>query len=308
MTSLLCRRSSSSIIHRFPLLTSSSSSSLHTKAVKLTQIKEIIVTGSNDNDNIQLYHQIFNANEPIILRNLCTLLWKDRAMVKWSSPVKLKDVLMNEKHVKENDVYIRVEYDGDYMNKNMQLLQIELLSLLDYFNHDGDDRKHVYLAQTAIKEIPGLVDDVLPHPAIVANTGKGTLYQNNIWFGGTYGTYSPLHCDPFHNILCQVHGSKHFILYDYRHTSSDHLYMNSYHSKQKNTSTIDFNSYMQYDKATDSIELNSSIYDTYPLLSSATASGMIGTVRAGDALYIPYKCYHSAKTFNTSFSTNFFWL
>ena len=106
-----------------------------------------------------------------------------------------------------------------------------------------NDRQTGYLAQhTLFEQIPSLRRDVLtpdfvhitpppPHPdSPVAKSSispsavpSGTALQN-IWFGPPW-TISPLHHDPYHNLLTQIVGKKYIRLYSPDH--SPHLFPRS---------------------------------------------------------------------------------
>lgn len=67
---------------------------------------------------------------------------------------------------------------------------------------------NMYLAQHALFEtFPHLRRDIadLPHRERCAAEGDGGIV--NAWIGPP-GQLSPLHRDPYHNLLCQVHGTK----------------------------------------------------------------------------------------------------
>eukprot|EP01032_Pedospumella_encystans_P033426 gene33426-37772_t len=97
-----------------------------------------------------------------------------------------------------------------YMDKNLKKVSVGLGSLLDYFLLDKDSiasNPRVYWAQSELKDVPEMFADITV-PEMCTATGKGHLYRTNVWFGGALGSVSPCHFDPFHNLLCQVVGSK----------------------------------------------------------------------------------------------------
>jgi len=161
----------------------------------------------------------------------------------------------------------------------------------------------IYLAQHNIDEIPILKDDIMiPR---ICNTGKGSLYRKNIWFGGPQGTVSPCHYDPFHNVLCQVIGEKEVILFDPCHTEA--LYP-ALHTVQKNTSQVDISrpdlmTYPLYEDILRSIETKKGIVGDAAMLSIGRT-----ILYPGDAVYIPFKWWHYCKTSKLSCSINFWWL
>lgn len=68
-----------------------------------------------------------------------------------------------------------------------------------------------YLAQHDLfSQIPQLREDILPEPDYCAVLPEDECNGNilsQIWFG-PIGTYSPLHHDPYHNLLVQIVGIK----------------------------------------------------------------------------------------------------
>jgi lysine-specific demethylase 8 len=80
---------------------------------------------------------------------------------------------------------------------------------------EGDQSSIVYLAQHCLfDQIPELMQDIdIPEYCYCLPTSESLLTSihdetdvvTQIWFG-PIGTYSPLHHDPYHNLLAQVVG------------------------------------------------------------------------------------------------------
>ncbi|KAL2833257.1 hypothetical protein BDW59DRAFT_156761 [Aspergillus cavernicola] len=65
----------------------------------------------------------------------------------------------------------------------------------------------LYLAQCQLLDLPQTLRDDFPTPKIVAEVGKGDVYDTNVWIGYP-PTYTPLHRDPNPNLFVQLAGRK----------------------------------------------------------------------------------------------------
>lgn len=190
-----------------------------------------------------------------------------------------------------------------------------------------------YLAQHDLfAQIPGLAADTstpdycytTPPPLNMESTVPvATLEEplRNAWLGPT-GTVSPLHTDPYHNILCQVVGHKYIRLYAPSETSK--LYPRGIDEtgvNMENTSYVDISMAKKlFDEPpaqdskviaastleSESPRLQSSEFKArFPLFKDARyIEGVLGP---GECLYIPVGWWHYVESLSTSFSMSFWW-
>lgn len=110
--------------------------------------------------------------------------------------------------------------------------------------------------------------------------------RTSAWLGPS-GTVSPLHHDPYHNLLAQVVGYKYVRLFDAK--DSHRLYPRD--GPQCNNSRIDL------DAAPDP--------DLYPKFKGTPSwQAVLGP---GEVLYIPRLCWHYVRGLSQSFSISFWW-
>ena len=139
--------------------------------------------------------------KPFIVRAGCSN-WC--ALSKWRYPQFWTDALGTR--------YVPVEVGG-YLSHSFFQAIVTIQDLVRYIGSaKSADDASVYLAQYDIFErFPRLLHDINPAPDIVHAVGS---LGSRCLFLGPAGTISPLHTDPFANVLCQIVGAKYVRMHD----------------------------------------------------------------------------------------------
>lgn len=268
------------------------------------------------NISIEGFDKHLEAAEPIVIRDALSH-WPALDERPWRSPVYLLSKTLNGRRL------VPVEMGRSYTDEGWGQSIITFKEFLDRYmlrqplrNVDETDRKDRekedigYLAQHDLfTQIPSLRSDIsIPDfcytdpPPPAAGTPMGQKEEKprkleqplvNAWFGPAE-TVSPLHTDPYHNILCQVVGKKYVRLYSPFETSK--LYPKGIESggvDMSNTSEVD-------------VEGNQSERgEFYPLFKDAPYVETV--LEAGECLYVPVGWWHYIRSLSVSFSVSFWW-
>ncbi|KAI6087933.1 Clavaminate synthase-like protein [Hypoxylon rubiginosum] len=174
-------------------------------------------------------------------------------------------------------------------------------------------RSTAYLAQHPLfTQLPSLRNDILipdycytappPHPTD-PSIDQPELDEPllNAWLGPP-GTITPLHNDPYHNILTQVVGRKYVRLYSPLDTEEMQARGRENGVEMGNTSLMDVGVVEGWDalpENDDHVQEDLDAFKKVPFLDCI--------LEPGDALYIPIGWWHYVRGLSVSFSVSFWW-
>ena len=255
--------------------------------------------------SMEAFEKHLNTGLPLVIKEALSH-WPALHERPWSSPVYLIKKTFGGRRL------IPVEVGRSYTDAGWSQSIITFKDFLSkYLLQDpsnAGDNGIGYLAQHDLfTQIPSLRNDVSipdycytnpPPPAPGTPLGDKEPQPKldepllNTWFGPA-GTISPLHTDPYHNILCQVVGKKYVRLYN--PSESAKLYpkgMEGGGVDMSNTSEVD-------------VEAEEVPDERFPLFRGAIYVETI--LNEGDCLYIPVGWWHYVRSLTVSFSVSFWW-
>ncbi|KAI1481476.1 Clavaminate synthase-like protein [Daldinia eschscholtzii] len=205
------------------------------------------------------------------------------------------------------------EFLREYIDPSLPTTQDNSIS--DTISTSLQAKPIAYLAQHPLfTQLPVLRNDILvpdycytapsPHPTD-SSIDQPELDEPllNAWFGPP-GTITPLHTDPYHNILTQVVGRKYVRLYSPLNTERMQARGKENGVEMGNTSLMDVGVVEGWDSKPNNeedrfSEDNLAGFKEIPFLDCI--------LEPGDALYIPIGWWHYVRGLSVSFSVSFWW-
>lgn len=223
---------------------------------------------------MQFQLDFMKKEKPVIITN-CITHWPAMCEHKWTVSY-IKTIAGSRT--------VPVEIGDKYTSEEWTQKLISMSEFIDTYIEPNNSTG--YLAQHQLfEQIPELKDDIIVPDYCYLSDKEDENVIINAWFGPE-GTISPLHHDPYHNLLVQVVGSKYIRLYDRK--LSDFVY--PHEGMLDNTSQVDVEN---WDK------------DNFPKFGDADYVECI--LKEGEMLYIPPKWWHYIRSLSTSFSVSFWW-
>lgn len=193
------------------------------------------------------------------------------------------------------------EIEFERVNAPLELL----LSYLSLTIDRNQTSYSVYLAQHDLRDLPASLQNDLPTPSLVLETGKGDIYSSSLWLGRP-PTYTPLHRDPNPNLFLQLAGTK--VVRLFRPEVGDAIFEHAARALSKNTNMHGAQSQMKITSASfrgeemmqgsERAVLHGLVWDD---LSETAPNRAIqqhaqdAILRQGDALFIPQRWWHSVR-------------
>ncbi|KAI7626447.1 Clavaminate synthase-like protein, partial [Hortaea werneckii] len=256
-----------------------------------------------------------DITQPLVIPKV-TRHWP--ASKRWKSPRYLMEHTLGGRRLVPIELG-KLYSDEDWSQKMMPFAEFTKKYLLP-----SSPREMGYLAQTDLFDlIPALRADIMTPdycwstPPVI--TDEATLktaglssapYLSepsvNVWLGPS-GTRTPLHTDPYHNILCQVVGFKYVRLYAPHETPK--LYpmgVTKEGINMENTSQVDISENVACLLGRNGdANVRREIDRKFPKFKEAQYQEVI--LNPGDCLYVPLGWWHYVESLTTSSSVNFWW-
>ena len=240
---------------------------------------------------------------PIVFRDALTN-WPAFHERPWSSPAYLMEKTFGGRRL------IPVEVGKSYTEEGWGQSIITFKDFMHkYLLKEGDEGDVEsgngigYLAQHDLfSQIPALRSDISVPIYCYTDPPRGPSAMRkakldepllNAWFGPA-GTVSPLHTDPYHNILCQVVGRKYIRLYSPEEWRK--LYPRGIEEGGINMSNT---SRVSVEAAPDELKQKFPRFVGAPYLETILSEG--------ESLYIPTGWWHYVRSLTVSFSVSFWW-
>ncbi|RUS17778.1 Jmjd5 domain of lysine-specific demethylase 8 in complex with N-Oxalylglycine [Endogone sp. FLAS-F59071] len=244
-----------------------------TSAAQLPQVPRI----SNPTfDHFRLNY--FDQSKPVVITDSIHH-WK--ALSRWKDYTALKS--------QYGDTIVPVEL-GRFTDPDFEQIHLRLSQFIDLFILGEVPKKNQgnlptgYLAQHQLFDsLPALRADF--DPPVYTRSGRNDHYQTTVFFGPA-GTVSPLHKDPYQNLLAQVTGRKQIRLYP--PTQSEFLYPFEDPFKRNTSQVTDIE---KYEKR------------KFPWFEKAEYQECV--LGEGEVLFIPLGWWHYVKGLDVSFSVSF---
>ena len=150
--------------------------------------------------------------------------------------------------------------------------------------------ERLYLAQASFANLPETLKGDLPTPEIVAESGKGDIYDTNIWMG-IPPTYTPLHRDPNPNLFVQLAGHK--IVRILPPEMGDKVFAQVQNALGRSGSTAFRGEDMM--RGEEKRLLEDKVWNDKAVLDEAGVVGYEAYVGRGDGIFIPRGWWHSVK-------------
>ncbi|RKF61058.1 Lysine-specific demethylase JMJ30 [Erysiphe neolycopersici] len=146
----------------------------------------------------------------------------------------------------------------------------------------------LYIVQAPLTDLPPQLRNDFSTPRVVAEAGKGDIYNANIWIGNP-PTYTPLHKDPNPNLFVQLTGIKKIRLFEPNVGLEIFKKARRNIGQQEHSGVIRGIEMMEGSERKELEKIVWSSKENFPW------DGMEVTVKSGDSLFIPTGWWHSIK-------------